>query len=105
MQRSFARRIEGLDDIFEFVAEFAAALGLDEERKLALQFVVEEIFTNMVKYDRDGVHDIAVRLRTAGGGLEVAITDFDVEPFDVTQVPEPDLDRPFAERTPGGLGL
>jgi anti-sigma regulatory factor (Ser/Thr protein kinase) len=105
VERSFSRRVEALDDIFRFVSDFAAELGLGEDRALAVQFVVEEIFTNMVKYDRDGKRDIAVQLQLRGERVVVALTDYDVEPFDVTQVPEPDFGRPFAETSPGGLGL
>lgn len=105
MRRTFARRIDALEAISRFVSEFVAAQGLTESRKFDIQFVVEEIFTNMVKYDRDGEQEIGVRLQIRGERLEVAVTDFGVEPFDVTRVPEPNLERPLEERGPGGLGL
>lgn len=105
MTRSFKRTIDALDDIYRFVSEFVATHGLPESLGLDIQFVVEELFTNMVKYDRGGEQDIAVRLHPRGDQIEVALTDFDVEPFDVSRVPEPDLERPFEERRPGGLGL
>ena len=105
MIRSFPRRVDTLDDIFGFVSEFVAANGLPESHGLDIQLVVEELFTNMVKYDRGAEQDIDVRLLPRGDRIEVALTDHGVEPFDVTQVPEPDLERPFAERRPGGIGL
>jgi anti-sigma regulatory factor (Ser/Thr protein kinase) len=37
--------------------------------------------------------------------LTVRLTDFDVEPFDVTRAPAVDIDKPLAERQIGGLGL
>ena len=39
------------------------------------------------------------------GGVEVTLTDYDVEPFDVTQAPDVDIDLPIEQRKPGGLGL
>ena len=39
------------------------------------------------------------------GGVEVALTDYDVEPFDVAQAPAVDVDLPIEQRRPGGLGL
>ena len=39
------------------------------------------------------------------GGVEVTLTDYDVEPFDVTKAPDADIGLPIEERRPGGLGL
>ena len=39
------------------------------------------------------------------GGVEVTLTDYDVEPFDVTKAPDVDIDLPVEQRKPGGLGL
>ena len=39
------------------------------------------------------------------GACEVTLTDYDVEPFDVTQAPDADIDLPIEQRKPGGLGL
>jgi anti-sigma regulatory factor (Ser/Thr protein kinase) len=38
-------------------------------------------------------------------GLEVRLTDYDVERFDPTSVASVDIDAPLDERTPSGLGL
>jgi anti-sigma regulatory factor (Ser/Thr protein kinase) len=38
-------------------------------------------------------------------GIEVSLTDFDVERFDPTVAGDLDIDAPLSERTPGGLGL
>ena len=35
----------------------------------------------------------------------MTLTDYDVEPFDVTQSPEVDVTLPIEQRRPGGLGL
>ena len=105
MVRAFARRVDSLAAIFDFVSDFALRSGLGPDWIMDIQLVVEEIFTNMVKYDRGGTRDIEVRLRKAGDRAEVAVTDFGVEAFDVTRSPDPQVDRPFAERRPGGLGL
>jgi serine/threonine-protein kinase RsbW len=37
--------------------------------------------------------------------LTVRLTDFDVDPFDVTRAPQVDIDKPLQERQIGGLGL
>ena len=33
------------------------------------------------------------------------MTDYDVDPFDVTEAPDADIRLPIDERKPGGLGL
>ena len=35
----------------------------------------------------------------------MTLTDYDVEPFDVTAAPDADVDLPIEQRSPGGLGL
>ena len=44
-------------------------------------------------------------MRPIDRGVEVSLTDFDVERFDPTRAVEVDIDAPLAERTAGGLGL
>jgi len=105
MMRAFTREVGSLEAIFEFVGAFARHHGLGEDWIMDLQLVAEEIFTNMVKYDHGGTRDIEIRLRMMGSLVEIAITDFGVEPFDVTKAPEPPVGRPLAVRRPGGLGL
>ena len=39
------------------------------------------------------------------GGVEVTLTDYDVDRFDVTEAPDADINLPIEERKPGGLGL
>jgi len=68
-------------------------------------FIVEELFTNFIKYNTDNPHDISLSLGHTPDQLTVRITDFDVEPFDVTHAPAVDTTRPLADRQPGGLGL
>ena len=59
----------------------------------------------MVKYSKMSGADVDLTLRPVPGGVEVTLTDHDVEPFDVTKAPEVDVDLPIEQRTPGGLGL
>jgi len=58
----------------------------------------------MLKYG-GGDGEILIGLEQKDRELAVSLTDFDVEPFDVTQVPEICVDRPLSERQPGGLGI
>jgi serine/threonine-protein kinase RsbW len=65
---------------------------------------LEELFTNMVKYSASSAA-VRIDMTKVPGGVEVTLTDYDVEPFDLTQAADVDIDRPIEQRKPGGLGL
>ena len=104
MERLFRRDFGALESIFEFVSQFFAACGIEARHAFEVEFIIEELFTNLVKYNR-GRHDIEIRLGRVGDEIEIVLTDVDVEPFDITQVPEVDTEKPLSDRKVGGLGL
>ena len=101
---SFARTFDVLGSMTAFSAAAFARLGIDEQLLPIVDLAVEELFTNMVKY---GVGSAPVRIEIGAiaGGVEVRLTDVEVEPFDITQAPDVDVNAPIEEREPGGLGL
>jgi len=103
--RSFARRIDAIAGIFDFTSAFFGRHGVDRRLLGAVDLALEELFTNMVKYGGGSGADVRIDLATVEGGVEVSLTDFGVEPFDVTQAPDVDIHAPIGERQPGGLGL
>lgn len=105
MKRSFGRSFAELPRAFEFTAEFFAAARIAESHRLAIDFAVEEIFTNMVKYHPQAAGEIDIELERDGEIARVALIDRDVEPFDVTATEAPDTSAPLEGRQVGGLGL
>lgn len=105
MVRSFRRSIDSLDGIFQFVSEFLASEDLAESNAFSLNLILEELFTNMVKYSTESDHEVRIAMDRNEDQLVLSLTDFDVERFDITQAPEVDVDQPLSERTPGGLGI
>ena len=103
MNKKFKRKIGSLDSIFAFTEGFFAAEALDREHLFAVNFAVEELFTNMVKYNRDHGQEILLDVNRGGDELTVRLTDFDVEPFDVTKAPPADVESPLQDRKVGGL--
>jgi anti-sigma regulatory factor (Ser/Thr protein kinase) len=105
IHRSFERSFDSIEPIFAFTSEAFARQGIDPDFLPVVDLAVEELFTNMVKYST--MSSAAVRIDLAGidGGVEVTLTDYDVEPFDVTQAPDADIELPIEQRKPGGLGL
>jgi phosphoserine phosphatase len=103
--QSFERRIDSLQQIFEFTAASFARLGIDRDHLHAIDFTVEELFTNMVKYSRMSSAAVRLDLARIEGGVEATLTDYDVERFDPTETPDANVTLPIEQRTPGGLGL
>jgi phosphoserine phosphatase len=105
IRRYFKRSYDSLEGIFRFVEEFLAGRSIDVALREPVCFIVEELFTNMVKYNPDAIRDIALSFGQNNSTLTVRLTDFDVAPFDVTRAPPVDVTKPLEERAIGGLGL
>jgi len=103
--RSFERSFDAIEDIVAFTAATFADQGIDAELLPAIDFAVEELFTNMVKYSTMSSAAVRIDLARIDGGVQVTLTDYDVEPFDVTRAPDADIELPIEQRKPGGLGL
>ncbi len=99
------RRIDALPAVVAFVDRALVRSSLNDERRHAVQIVLEELMTNMIEYAPQGAPVIAVEIVCSQGAVDVTLTDRDVACFDPTRAPEADIDRPIGERRPGGLGL
>jgi anti-sigma regulatory factor (Ser/Thr protein kinase) len=104
LERRFVRDFASLEAIYSFVREFMRDRSVDEEHAWELDVVVEELFTNMVKYGT-GSEPILIALDWAPPELTLRLRDFGSTVFDPTQVPEVDTSRPIGERHAGGLGI
>src|SRR6202158_5046704 len=102
--RSFRRSFDSIPDIFALTEEVFASERIDPALLPSVDLTLEELFTNMVKYSASSA---AVRIDMAKvqGGGEVTLTDYEAEPFDITQAPDANIDLPVEQRKPGGLGL
>jgi anti-sigma regulatory factor (Ser/Thr protein kinase) len=101
----FQRSFDALGSIFELTRRFYDDAGVALDARLAVDFCIEEVFTNFVKYNRGSSNEIELTLERRGNRLVAKLTDFDVEPFDITQAPAVDVSLPADRREPGGLGL
>ena len=105
MDKKFKRDLSSLDDIFKFIDEFSAKTGVDESVVFTINLVVEELFTNMVKYTSENINEILLELKKNADDLIIHLTDFDVDPFDITKTAEVDTKQSLEERRVGGLGI
>lgn len=90
----------------EYTAKFCRSNSLKMGNENALNLVLEELFTNIVKYgfeDREP-HSIDIRMELLDSEVEVEISD-DGRPFNPMESATPDIDRPLEEREIGGLGI
>lgn len=102
--RAFRPGLEALAELVRFTAEAFAREGLPRELLPVVDFVLEELFTNVVKYGASAA-DIEVGLHAIPGGVEVTLSAEGVGDFDPTRAPVVDTSAPIEQRQPGGLGL
>jgi len=103
--RMFARSFDSLPAMVAFTAEVFDREGIDPALLPVIDFAIEELFTNMVKYGIGSTADVRVEIGRIDHGVEVTLTDYDVDRFDVTAAPDADVSLPIEQRKPGGLGL
>lgn len=105
MQKKFTRNYDSLEKIFEFTELFFEKESIEESVRYPVHFVMEELFTNMVKYNPGKSSDILLNVDNVNGGITVSLTDYDVDAFDVTAARQVDIESPVDQRRVGGLGL
>ena len=105
MEKSFAKDLTSMDKMFDFVEDFFSANKIDRSYLFPVNLAIEEIFTNMVKYQPGSNNDISLSLEKDSKRLIICLSDFDVDQFDVTAFPEADVDASLEDRHDGGLGL
>lgn len=105
MQQSFGRSLDKLVDIVSFTDRFFSDEELDPSMRYVIDLCVEELFVNMITYNTETSADILIEMKPRGQGVEVSLTDFDVERFDPRETEAVNVDVPLEQRTPGGLGL
>jgi anti-sigma regulatory factor (Ser/Thr protein kinase) len=101
----FRRSFEAIDDLVAFTAEAFAAKRIPDELRPSVDLVLEELFTNVVKYGHPTDVPVRVELTRIAGGVEVTVAVEDADDFDVTRAGPVDVNAPIESRTPGGLGL
>jgi anti-sigma regulatory factor (Ser/Thr protein kinase) len=105
VQRSFQRELGALEEIRSFVRDSFRQWSVPEDAAWNVDLVIEELFTNVLKYGQASADPVTVSLEWAKPLLTMNLRDTDSDFFDPTAVPPPDTDRPILERSAGGLGL
>ena len=105
MEQKFKRSFDELKNIVTMTETVFRQQKLPPELRNVVDLATEELFVNMVTYNTESDEDILIQMVPHEHGIEVSLTDYDVERFDPTSAGDVDVDAPLDERTPGGLGL
>lgn len=111
MEQKFQRNFNELSKIVAYSDAFFASEPVDPSLRSIIELCVEELFVNLVTYNRETREDILITLESngkdegQGEGVRVSLTDYNVDRFDPRSAPSPNVEAPLEERTPGGLGL
>ena len=105
MDKKFKRSFDELRKIVALTDQFFADEDIDQTLRYVVDLAVEELFVNMVTYNVETNQDILIQMSPHEHGVEVSLTDFDVERFDPREVAPVDVESPAEARAPGGLGL
>ena len=105
MEQKFKRSFDELRNIVTMTETLFREEGLQPGLRHVVDLATEELFVNMVTYNTESEDDIFIQMKAHEHGVEVSLTDYNVNRFDPTQAGHVDIDAPLDERTPGGLGL
>ncbi|OPY90636.1 MAG: Serine/threonine-protein kinase BtrW [Syntrophus sp. PtaU1.Bin208] len=100
--------LDSLYDLMAFVTSHAREQGFSVERIRDIELAVEEVLVNIIKYaygNCDQKGSIEITCQPADGrGFVLEIADSGI-PFDITSVPDPDVNADINDRQIGGLGI
>ncbi len=105
MRNKYKRSFEEIRKIVEDTGQFFAQENIDESLRMKVDLSLEELFVNMVTYNTETICEILIEMKSIDNGIEVSLTDHDVDRFDPTKSGQVDVDAPLVDRSPGGLGL
>ncbi|PWB72207.1 MAG: hypothetical protein C3F15_11410 [Holophagae bacterium] len=103
--REFDKSLGSLAEVFLFLDEVLPHGSLGDRGRFVLHLAVEELFTNMIKYNAGASRRVEVRIAVDNDHVRVDLVDPDTDPFDPSLWPSVDVGAPITERRPGGLGL
>jgi anti-sigma regulatory factor (Ser/Thr protein kinase) len=100
-------RLDNLDRLVKAAGSLATQCGFSGTRVMKIELAVEEAVTNVISYAyREGSGQVALtgHWDAAAQNLTIEITDHG-SPFNVLELPPPDLTSDLVYRRIGGLGV
>ena len=87
MEKQFPKTTDALADIARFVGKFAGENGLDSAATFTVNFIIEELFSNMVKYNPESQRDVAIAIKREKDKIIINHTQNFSSPYRTRQVP------------------
>jgi len=105
MRQEFERSLNSLDEIFAFTSQVLGDCSVTEDMRLSVDLLVEEIFTNILKYSPNSDKPVSIDVKLGDEAVTVSLIETDAEPFDITTMSKGAVDVSSDVPEPGGLGL
>ena len=105
VRQTFTKNMTSLDAITHSLEEFSKTHGIAGASRTRLDLVIEELFTNMVKYSRGNGMSVEVSLEIFSDRLRIDMVECDVDEFNPFLVPTNSDGTPIDPSKPGGRGL
>lgn len=105
--KNFIARVENLPKVNLFLETELSEYNFSVKEQMALQLVVEELFTNVSSYSygsNDGSITISIGFNKKEDTLIIMLVDKGM-PFNPLEKEDPDIHKPVEERSAGGLGI
>jgi anti-sigma regulatory factor (Ser/Thr protein kinase) len=97
--------MEHLERLIQFVAGHAETAGFAIHRIKEIEVASEEVLVNIFNYAYPGMEgDVSITCRAEDGRLILEFSDTGV-PFNILNVPDPDVTADIFDRKVGGLGV
>jgi serine/threonine-protein kinase RsbW len=105
-KRTFPGNFKSLAPISEFIVEHAQQAGFSAKAVYAIQTAVDEACSNIIDhaYGGEDFGEIDIRVMQIENGIKIVLRD-EGQPFDPSEVPDPDITSPLEIRKERGLGI
>ena len=101
-----AAKIEHLERLIAFVAGHAKMAGFTVNRINEIELAAEEVLVNIFQYAYPGTDgDVGIECRIEDDVRLVLVISDNGTPFNILEVPDPDVTADISDREIGGLGV
>jgi len=101
-----AAKIEHLEQLINFVAGHAEMVGFTVNRINEIELATEEVLVNIFQYAYPGIDgDVVIDCRIEDDVRLILMISDQGAPFNILEVPDPDVTGDISDREIGGLGV
>ena len=101
-----AAKIEHLERLIDFVAGYAEMAGFTVNRINEIELAAEEVLVNIFQYAYPGTDgEVGIECRIEDDVRLVLVISDNGTPFNILEIPDPDVTADISDREIGGLGV